>query len=93
LEHWRDLQQRRVQGSLPHALLLEGPEGVGKAAFALALAASVLCSKPDSEQQACGQCEACHLFAADTHPDFKLVEPGDKPAIRVRPLPSIRFVM
>jgi DNA polymerase-3 subunit delta' len=60
---------------LPHALLLEGPRGIGKRDFALALAAARLCETPHSDGQACGQCPACHWFAQGSHPDFRLLEP------------------
>ncbi|MDH5302396.1 MAG: DNA polymerase III subunit delta' [Gammaproteobacteria bacterium] len=78
LGYWNKLQQRRARGSLPHGLLLEGPEGLGKAEFAVAFAASLLCRAPDSQGRACNQCEACHLFKAHTHPDFKLIEPAEE---------------
>ena len=60
---------------LPHALLLEGPRGIGKRDFALALAAARLCETPHSDGQACGQCPACHWFAQGSHQDFRLLEP------------------
>jgi len=78
LGYWNTLQQRRAMQSLPHALLLEGPEGLGKSEFAVAFAASMLCHHPDTQGRACGGCEACHLFKAHTHPDFKLIEPAEK---------------
>jgi DNA polymerase-3 subunit delta' len=56
--------------SLPHALLLKGPEGIGKAEFALSLAAGLLCQKAGESRWACGDCHACHLIAAGTHPDL-----------------------
>lgn len=55
---------------LPHALLLKGPEGIGKAEFAHALAAGLLCQQAGNTRQACGDCHACHLIAAGTHPDL-----------------------
>ncbi len=60
---------------LPHALLLEGPRGIGKRDFALALAAARLCETPHSDGQACGECPACHWLAQGSHPDFRLLEP------------------
>jgi DNA polymerase-3 subunit delta' len=55
---------------LPHALLLAGPKGVGKLELAQNWAQSLLCERPTAEGEACGGCEACHWFAAGTHPDF-----------------------
>src|SRR5690349_16678280 len=45
---------RRAQ--LPHALLLRGARGIGKLAFAEALAAALLCAKPANNGAACGAC-------------------------------------
>ncbi|HQR02511.1 MAG: DNA polymerase III subunit delta' [Proteobacteria bacterium] len=55
---------------LPHALLLAGPGGLGKSAFAEALASRLLCEDP-AGSYACGRCEACHWFALGNHPDFR----------------------
>lgn len=60
---------------LPHALLLEGPRGIGKRDFALAFAQALLCETPTHDGHACGQCVACHWLAQDSHPDFRLLEP------------------
>ena len=38
-ENWRLLIERRARGSLPHALLVCGPEGLGKREFVAAFAA------------------------------------------------------
>jgi DNA polymerase III subunit delta' len=59
---------------LPHALLLTGPEGVGKSAFAHALAARLLCEAPVAGQ-ACGSCSSCRWLGAGNHPDFRHVFP------------------
>ncbi len=61
------------QRSFPQALLLEGPEGLGKVAFAYALAQLRLCQSPGEE--ACGQCQSCHWFLQNNHPDFYCVTP------------------
>jgi DNA polymerase-3 subunit delta' len=60
---------------LPHALLLHGPEGVGKALFAETLAARLLCETAQGTAFACGVCEGCKWFASGNHPDFHLVLP------------------
>lgn len=63
-------------GTPTGALLLAGPEGVGKRAFARALAQGVLCADPRPGGEACGACMSCRLFASDSHPDFRLLEPA-----------------
>lgn len=69
-QQWQSVETRLQQGRLPHALLLTGPQGIGKLEFAQALAAGLLCSQAPAAQT-CGQCQNCHLIAADTHPDKK----------------------
>lgn len=65
--------------SLPHALLLHGPRGIGKHRLAEALAAFLLCESPKSGL-ACGECPGCQLLAADNHPDLRrLVPQADQP--------------
>ncbi len=48
-EQWRQIQQRRSAGHLPHALLLVGPPGLGKGLFARRLARALLCEAPTAE--------------------------------------------
>lgn len=66
-EAWASLHARLSRGALPHALLLCGPEGLGKRAFAEALVALALCEQRG--EAACGRCRACLLLAAGSHPD------------------------
>jgi DNA polymerase III subunit delta' len=77
-DHWRQLRQAREQGRMPHALLLSGPRGVGKGAFAEALARALLCRAPDAEGQACGQCPPCLQGEAGSSPDFLRVSPEEE---------------
>lgn len=66
---WQQLQASRQQQRLPHALLLSGEAGIGKAEFAAQVAASLLCEQPAADGRACGHCHACQRVAAQTHPD------------------------
>jgi DNA polymerase-3 subunit delta' len=59
-------------GRLGHALLIVGPEGVGKRALSVALAEAVAC--PEAEL-ACGRCRICHRIAALGHPDLWVLWP------------------
>ena len=72
---WQQITQLLVSERLPHALLLHGNQGLGKADFANALASSILCDQPTKDHQACGECRACNLLAANTHPDMHFLEP------------------
>ena len=71
---WQSLAGRSQQA---HAYLLHGPAGSGKRALAEHFAAFLLCKSP-LEQQPCGQCSACKLYAADTHPDLARLQPEEE---------------
>lgn len=75
---WQKVQQQLQADKLPHALLLKGPEGLGKQGFAVQLANSLLCQVRDNEGHACGQCAACHLLAAETHPDLFVLQAEER---------------
>ena len=78
--HWQHIKQRLLQGNLPHALLLAGPEGLGKKHFSEQLAQIMVCSSAGQAGQfsACGTCHACRLFHAGTHPDVLRLYPEAK---------------
>ena len=60
---------------LPHALLLRGREGIGKLAFAEALARALLCENRRPDGRACGTCAPCNWMEQGSHPDFRRLEP------------------
>ncbi len=60
--------------ALPHALLVHGPAGIGKAAFARAIAAGLLCESP-RDGLACGACGSCHWLGQGNHPDYREIVP------------------
>jgi DNA polymerase-3 subunit delta' len=70
---WAELLRLRTR--LPHALLLQGPAGVGAAALALEFAGALLCEAPGPGGEACRRCPACNWLAQGNHPDFRLVQP------------------
>ncbi len=68
----------------PHALLLVGPDGVGKTTLAMDLAAGLLCLDPDPSARPCRSCAACRKVEHGNHPDLHLLEPeGAGQQIRV----------
>ncbi len=71
---WQKVQQQKSGAKLPHALLMIGPQGLGKLDFALNLANSLLCSTPDTQGHACGECVTCKLVDAGTHPDLYILQ-------------------
>jgi DNA polymerase-3 subunit delta' len=53
---------------LPPALLLDGPDGVGKKALALAVAQAALCEAAPAPEP-CGACRACRTVEAAARPE------------------------
>jgi DNA polymerase-3 subunit delta' len=74
---WEILSAALQQGRLPHALLLTGLQGMGKAAFAQHLAQLLLCEQQGEQATPCGQCTGCTLYTAGSHPDFFKVTPEE----------------
>src|SRR5688572_18003730 len=86
------LSRAIARNTLPPALLLAGPAGVGKRRVAMAIASAVNCldprSKPvtGSEEQdpayaelewdACGKCASCRRIERGMHPDVIVIAPG-----------------
>ncbi len=63
-----------IRGSGPHAVMLVGPEGIGKTTLALDLAAGLLCTA-DHADRPCRQCRACRLVDHGRHPDVHRLGP------------------
>jgi len=77
---------------LPHAMMMLGNEGLGKAEFTTSLANAVLCQQPGPDHHACGQCRSCQLLKAGTHPDLHLLKPTAPPKSKsTNPVLSIRI--
>lgn len=77
VQQWQTLQARRKSDQLAHAYLLTGARGLGKQDFIFLLAKSLFCQAPTIEGYACHHCSACHLFAANSHPDWHPVFPEE----------------
>jgi len=74
---WRWWRAARAGERAPHAVLLHGPAGLGKRAFAARLARSALCEHPRADFEGCAACRGCHLLEVGTHPDFRHTEPPE----------------
>ena len=72
---WQQLTQQWPL--VPHGLLFSGPAGLGVENFARFLAKALLCSESKTALQVCDHCRSCHLFEANTHPDFIDVFPEE----------------
>ncbi len=68
-----ELMQRSLANERSaQAVLLTGPDGVGKTHLAWRLAAALNC---EGQERPCGRCRACGLVARAQHPDVMLIEP------------------
>lgn len=62
-------------GHFPHAILIEGEEGLGKKTLAHYLAMAAACGIADAP---CGVCKSCNLARGNNHPDISFTAPEDK---------------
>lgn len=60
---------------IPHAIIIEGDEGLGKHTLADYIAKSAVCT---GNNKPCDNCRACTLFNGQNHPDVIFVSPEDK---------------
>jgi DNA polymerase-3 subunit delta' len=87
------LSRAIARDSMPPAVLMAGPAGVGKRLTAVAVAQAINCLQPrssaDFERDACGECASCKRIARGVHPDVIIVEPGDSGAIKIEQLREV----
>ena len=87
------LSRAVARNTLPPALLLGGPAGVGKRRVALAIARAVNCLEPvvtnEFEREACGKCASCRRIERGVHPDVILIEPGDTGSIKIEAIRDV----
>lgn len=75
-EHAKERMRQMVHSKrMPHAILLEGPSGIGKMSLARAFAQYIHCENPESNGDACGVCQSCRLHQSMNHIDVQYVYP------------------
>lgn len=78
----RHLRAMVDEGHLPHAIVIEGPEGSGKLKMARALAQYIHCENHTPEGDSCGTCASCmqhsHHSHVDVHFSFPMLKKGNK---------------
>lgn len=75
LAPWLERQLRPLLLSRSHALLLQGPSGLGQFDLGLALVRAWLCESRQGGQPACGHCASCHAIDVKAHADLNLAMP------------------
>jgi DNA polymerase-3 subunit delta' len=71
------LRAHAAGGSLRHAYLLAGPEGVGRRTLATRFAQALNCTNPPEPGAFCGECRECRQIGALAHPDLSLLTPTE----------------
>lgn len=74
------LQAALRSGTLHHAYLFAGPEGVGKELAAVGLAQALTC--PEQPEVGCGKCASCLRVVKGTHPDVTWIMPDEERVAR-----------
>lgn len=70
------LRQMVDSGRIPHAIMLQGKEGIGKMALARALAQYINCTgRKPGDVDSCGECPSCRHNEAMSHIDTLWVYP------------------
>lgn len=83
---WEQLRDDARRERLPASLLFYGTHGIGKKLVARDLAGLYFCEG----RKGCGQCPACLKLAENRHPDFFLIEPGEKASIKIDAIRDVR---
>ncbi|MBL4585316.1 MAG: DNA polymerase III subunit delta' [Pseudomonadales bacterium] len=79
---WQQLCSLFEGGSMPHAQILCGAQGLGKQEFAFALGLFMFCTAKVADK-ACRSCRNCHLIQTQVHPDFLRIAP-EKPGSAIK---------
>lgn len=85
-----------TEGRLPHAFLLDGPDGSGKMTLAKEIAAALNCEKRADESYPlpCGICNCCRRIRENSFTDVKILSrPRDKATIGVGAIKDFRADM
>lgn len=73
LQNWQIMQQSGVN---PHAVIINGAQGIGKSVLLQDMLKPMLCNNP--LQKPCGECQSCRLHSAGSHPDVLSIEPENQ---------------
>ena len=81
-------------GRFPHAVIIDGQDGIGKNLMARQIAAALLCTGAEAAGTLpCGRCAFCRKTAENRMPDVVTVTREEKATIGVDPIRAIRSDM
>jgi len=72
------LNESLKKGTLAHAYIFTGPDGIGKKLLALHLAKSINCLSAKDGLSFCNKCVSCEKIESGSHPDVQLIKPDGK---------------
>ena len=77
--HKNRIAEAVLEERLPHALLIDGPEGSGKMAFATEIASALNCENKSDVTRPfpCGRCNACRRIHEGAFTDVKILKRTD----------------
>ena len=108
LYEWHASQWDKIlsyKEQLPHAILLAGPQGLGKIRFANYLAKYILCKNtssakisndhevpnlPSKVEAPCDDCSSCRLIKSATNPDLRLAESSKAGQLLIESIAEIK---
>ena len=76
-KQWQFLTKSFLLGRIPHALLFEGEEKLGKKTLAIEFIKFINCLEKDFSLRPCQKCLFCQAIERKIHPDFIFIEPID----------------
>lgn len=91
LPTYQKITQTFAEGRGHHAILIKADSGLGVESLFDELAKRIMCMNPQ-DNEPCGQCHACHLMQAHSHPDYhelRSIEGKDMGVEQVREINEI----
>lgn len=77
-KQWQFLKKAFLLGRIPHALLFEGQEQIGKKTLAIEFIKLINCQENDFSLRPCQKCLSCQAIGRGVHPDFISISPIDR---------------
>lgn len=83
-----ELSEIMKNGSMPHAIIIEGAKGTGRKKLAMCIAQYCVCSSDD--EKPCGTCSDCIKAEHSSHPDIFIADGNISGALNIEAIRNIR---